>query len=195
MKLLLVSEGKNELRSGDEPGGALQIIIERLLGFTCEVEKRKASDPTIIREIGKGDGMFKRAVAWMRYAQKNHFEALVLVIDEDGFRERLRQISEAQGSLMFAIPRALGLAIKTFDAWMLADELALSKVLGVAVNRQRDMESLRYPKEDCRKLSADKLSLTEFYAQVASEANLADLEARCPIGFGPFASRVRALKG
>jgi hypothetical protein len=194
MKLLLVSEGKHELRNQGKPG-ALRILVERLLGCDCEIETRKVSDPAIIREIGKGDGMFKRAVAWMRFAMKHGFDALVLVIDEDGYRDRLQQIDEAQANTVFTLPRALGLAIKSFDAWILAHEVAMSTVLGGTVNRQRDMESLRDPKTVCEDLCTHQLSPSEFYARVAEAANLRDLESRCPRGFGPFAMRVRNLAG
>ena len=48
------------------------------------------------------------------------------------------------------LPRALGLAIKSFDAWVLADEVAMSTIVGHTVDRQRDMESLRDPKLICK---------------------------------------------
>lgn len=193
MKLLLVSEGKHELH-GDANRGALQVVVERLLGIECEIETRKVSDPAIIREVGKGDGMFKRAVAWMRFAMNHGFDAIVLVIDEDGFRDRLKQIDDAQATSVFEIPRALGLAIRTFDAWILADEVAMAKVLGAPVKRQPEMESIRDPKEVCRSLCENQMSLSEFYSLVLEAANIAELETRCAKGFAPFAKRVRSLR-
>jgi hypothetical protein len=192
MRLLLVSEGKNELRTTGERG-ALQILVERLINRECEIVTRKVSDPAIATERGKGDGMFKRFVAWMRYAARVGFDGLVLVIDEDGDSSRLRQTDDAQAATVVALPRALGLAIQSFDAWILADEVAVSAVLEITVGRQRDMESNRDPKSDCQRLCEGKFGLSDFYAQVAEVANLPDIVSRCPKGFAPFARRLRAL--
>jgi hypothetical protein len=193
MKILLVSEGKHEIQTGGERG-ALQVLVERLLECECEIETRKVSDPAIIREVGKGDGMFKRAVAWMRFAMNHDFDAIVLVIDEDGFRDRLKQIDDAQVTTVFEIPRALGVAIRSFDAWILADEVAMASALGAPVNRQPDMESIRDPKEVCRSLCERHMSLSAFYSLVLTAVNITDLETRCAKGFAPFATRVRSLR-
>ena len=194
MKLLLVSEGKHELRDLAQRG-ALRVFVERLLPSpACEIETRKVSDPAIIVEKGKGNGMLKRFIAWLKYAAKHQFDAIVLVIDEDGDTDRLKAIEDAQLSTLVPIQRALGLAIRSFDAWILADETAMTSVLGIPIGRQRDMETILDPKQLCRKLCADKFSLTDFYAKVAEIAILADLESRLPRGFAPFANRVRALK-
>ena len=193
MKLLLVSEGKHELRGNGERG-ALQIVVERMLEApACEIETRKVSDPAIIVDKGKGEGMLKRFVAWMRYAARNGFDAIALVIDEDGDQSRLKQVEEAQDSTIVSIPRAIGLAIRSFDAWILADEMAMSNVLGAEIGRQPEMENIRDPKEVCRLLCSKHFSLSEFYALVLDRADLADLASRCPKGFAPFASRVRGL--
>jgi hypothetical protein len=145
---------------------------------------------------GKADGYEKRALAWIRYAENEGFEALVLVIDEDGYRERQLQLAKAQEDMRLALPRALGVAIRTFDAWILADEVALTQVLRGAIGRQRSPEAIAEPKLVCRQLresSEAEMSASEFYAAVANVARLDVLESRCPRGFGEFAERVRAL--
>lgn len=192
MKLLLVSEGKHELGVAGERG-ALQILVERLLECDCQIITRKVSDPTVITEKGKGEGMFKRFVAWVKHAARSGFDAIVLLIDEDGDLNRQRQIEDAQSSTLVPFPRALGLAIRSFDAWILADQVAMSTVLGRNVDRQPDMESLRDPKSVCDSICDRQFALSEFYALVANAANLAELESRCAEGFAPFAARVRNL--
>jgi hypothetical protein len=79
---------------------------------------------------------------------------------------------------------------------MLADEKALSVVLGKNVQRQPAPESISDPKASCRYLrdEADvELGLREMYLSIASELDIALLEARCPKGFSPFAGRIREL--
>ena len=132
----------------------------------------------------------------MREAQKRGFDGIVLVIDEDGQSERRQQIDEAQDYSGTAIPRALGVAIRTFDAWMLTDEKALSKVFGITIRRQPDPEKITDPKkgiDELRDASMVDMRRGELYARIASEAAMESIETRCSKGFAPFAKRVREL--
>jgi hypothetical protein len=120
----------------------------------------------------------------------------VLVIDEDGHAERASELSAAQQYAGAAFPRAFGIAIRTFDAWMLADERALTTVLGCPIDRPPAPESLTNPKQYCKRLleaTGGQLSQSEMYAKLAEVIDLAMLEDRCPKGFAPFAARVRQL--
>ena len=197
MKLLVVSEGDHELGKHDVRG-ALLILSERLLDRDLEIISEKVSSTLVARHMlkGKGGGYTKRVIAWMAYARRAGFDALILVVDQDGDQERERQLNDAQSDDRIAFPRAIGVAIKRFDAWMLADEKALTRVLGVTVNRQPNPETLGDPKQTCADLRDDHgadISQTEMYSHVAKIADLATLKNRCPKGFGVFASRVRQL--
>lgn len=187
MKVLLVSEGKHEL------GGALETLVRRLLPRELYFDHDQVSRADIHTHRGKGQGFFKRAVRWLFEARKRGYEALVLVVDEDGRAERVKEISAAQQYGGVALPRAMGIAIRTFDAWMLADERALTFVLKYQVHRQPEPETISDPKRMCADLCGSRLSQTEMYAQLATVIVLSTLEQRCPLGFGPFAAKVRAL--
>jgi hypothetical protein len=190
MKVLVVSEGPNEL------GGALQNLVRRLGMKEGELETDRVSLPSVHAHHGKGKGYFKRAVRWMLEAEKRGFEALILVIDQDGRPERTRELDDAQGFTGTAIHRALGVAIRTFDAWMLADERALTQVLEIPISRQSDPEAITDAKGVCNRLldeSDRSITPTAMYAAIANETDLGLLETRCPRGFGVFAGRVRAL--
>ena len=144
----------------------------------------------------KGRGFFKRAVRWLKEAEDREADALILLIDEDGRPETITEIRDAQGYHESQLARALGVAIRTFDAWMLADERALSEVLGCTVNRQPDPETIHEPKETCKELLADsdkQISQREMYAQVAAKIDMGVLCARCRSGFEPFAAHVRSV--
>lgn len=192
MKVLLVCEGKHEA------SGALQNLVYRLMNRKFEITTDRVSRSDIHTHRGKGKGFFKRGVRWILEAEKRGFDALILVIDEDGCSQRVREIAKAQENTLAAIPRALGVAIRTFDAWMLADESALTCVLGFQVNRQRNPETIPDPKAVCRRLLKKRddgltMKLREMYAAVCDAANLDTLQSRCPKGFAPFAERVKEI--
>ncbi len=190
MRALLVSEGKHE------EGGALETMVRRVATVPLELTFRRSNDSHVRTHRGKGAGMFKRALAWMREAQNEGYDAMILVIDEDGHRERRGQFDEAQDSEYFSVKRALGIAVRTFDAWMIADEKALSTVVGANIDRQSDPERNTRPKATCEGILAahdDPMGQTELYAALAEVINIDLLKGRCSKGFAPFASRVRGL--
>jgi hypothetical protein len=200
MRVLVVSEGRHELgRHADgrqqEPG-ALENLIRRLGGDQAEFAFDKVSSNAIHVFNGKGAGFFKRAVGWLKEAQKRNVDALILLIDQDGERNRSEQIRSAQECRLLDLPRAVGVAIRTFDAWMLADERALTEVLGCMVSRQPDPETIRDPKGACAGLLANgrnQMAQSEMYARIARRIDIDLLSSRCPMGFGLFARYVRQV--
>ena len=190
MRVLVVAEGKHELY------GALGNLLEKLGGDGSSFDYDRVSNNTIHAFHGIGNGYFKRALRWLKEAEKKGADALILLIDEDGKRERIEQIQEAQDSLLSQLPRAMGVAIRMFDAWMLADEKALTEVLGDNINRQSNPETIRKPKQVCAKLLEDsqiQISQSEMYARVSCKINIDILCDRCQSGFSPFATNVRNI--
>jgi len=178
--------------------GSLVLLVERLLGCEIEVSVDRFRNPDLLVDAGIGGRLQKRILAWLREAEVRGFDALVLVIDEDGDRERVKLVSRAQeDASIFSLPRAFGVAIRTFDAWMLADEKALSRILGFTVKRFATPERIKDPKKKIeallKKAGPDAPGLSALYAQLAGRVELKDLETRCPKGFAPFAERVRAV--
>jgi len=142
MKVLIVGEGASEL------AGALSTLVTRLASAELEIHQDKVSQSGIHVHHGKGGGCFKRAVRWMIEAEKRGFDAVVLIIDQDGRPERAKEFTEAQEYTRISIRRALGVAVKTFDTWMIADEAALTTVLDFPVNRQPDPEAILLLEDD-----------------------------------------------
>jgi len=192
MRVLIVAEGTHERE------GALPELVRRLNPMVRELQCEDANWEGLPAFHGTGGGFYKRALRWLLYAKRNGFDALVLVIDQDGEPIRMRQINQAQDCVGVSdIPRALGVAIRSFDAWMLADHEALSRVLEIAVQTQRKPEGIKRPKDVCESLRDDSLKdlpLREMYEAVARLVDLDMLRKRCPLGFEPFAERVEALK-
>jgi hypothetical protein len=201
MKVLLVSDGKHELGShhgGQFSPGALQILVKRALSLWCEF----VSIPVraVPRVHGRGGGLYRKVVRCLLDARQKHgCEALVFVVDEDGDARRGPQLDQAQefrDHRTADVRRAVGLAIRSFDAWMLADERALSDALGRTVLRFAAPEQIRDPKSDCETLCATSSvgGASVFYAAVAAKLDFAQLCERCPKGFGTFARRLEQIK-
>ena len=174
------------------------MLVRRLLARSAQFECERVSSARVRthQKPGREGGYVKRILAWIRYATNRNFDAIVLVVDEDGQRKRIDEFNLAQSDERVALPRAIGVAIRTFDAWMLADERALSNCLGDPVNRQRNPETIRNPKQVCVEILKERsklISQSELYAAVAADLDLQALERRCPAGFAPFAARVRCL--
>lgn len=201
MRILLVSEGKHERgmvpeRTTDRDPGALTILVRRMLSQDVSIEEDRLARDDLPRHRGSKQGFYKKAMRWMWEAERRACDAVVLVVDEDGRKETIREIDQAQDDAFSPLKRALGVAIRTFDAWMLADEQALTKVLQHTVLRQRDPEENADPKATCRQLfekSPTAMTPTQMYAQTAAQADLDILAERCPRGFAPFRDRVARL--
>ncbi len=195
MKVLLVSEGHHELGK-DQETGALEFFVRGIYEGSLQCDLAKVSRKDIHAHHGKGRGYFKRAIRWMLEAKKKGYDALILVIDQDNQPDRIQQFTDAQETDDLLFRRALGVAIRTFDAWILADERALSQILKDTISQQSRPEAIRDAKERCAQLHTNSkvaLSQSEFYAAVAAEAKIDTLEEQCPKGFAPFAERVRSL--
>jgi len=195
MKLLVVSEGKHEL-DADSETGALVELLRRMIPTEFSCERRKVSD-RVVQQValqGKSANYEKRLLQWLRYAEREGFDGLALVVDEDGETGRRKGIKNAQSQMaLTSLPRAFGLAVRSFDAWMLADEKALSDVLGKKIDRSKNPEKISDPKRECKTLldTCDNLfSQTDFYAQIAKSADLDCIAKRCPQGFVPFRTAV-----
>jgi hypothetical protein len=197
MNILVVSEGKDELGT-DVDSSALVALVRRKLGDGPRFSLEPVSNQKfrIHKPRGKAAAYEKRALACLRFAEREGFDALILVIDEDGQKERRTGIENAQKHAKYQLPRAMGIAIRTFDTWMLADEVALSTVLNTNVQRQKQPETIKNPKKQCQTILSDTgpdFGLSEFYRRLVAKIDLDKLSDRCREGFAPFRGRVEAL--
>jgi len=104
----------------------------------------------------------------------------VVLVDADGENGRRAMISGWVAGL--SLDLAIGVAAQEFEAWLIADVVAVSRVLGVAVQQPPDPESMK-PREAKKWLSdrieevgADSRSVR---MQVASELDLDRLKGVC----------------
>ena len=191
MRVLVVVEGKHER------DGAVSALIQRLRPDLTDLQFDRLANSDIHVHHGKGRGYEKKAIRWILEAHRRGFEAMILLVDRDKVAERTIEITNAQNNTaVCALRRALGVAIESFDAWILADEKALSIVLAKTVQTQSEPETLADPKDHFTKLLAT-LGLAsggaEWYARIAQDLDISRLETRCSQGFGVFADRLRKM--
>ncbi|MDZ4780541.1 MAG: DUF4276 family protein [Planctomycetia bacterium] len=164
------------------------------LDVTCR--PLRDSEVRVHAPVGKYQGFTRRFLGWLSFAEENNFELLIALIDEDDERQRHNEVELAQASDVFSVRRAFGVAVQAFDAWMLADEKAISKVLGTVIPKIGSPERHRNPKArflEVREQSEVRESARELYRQIAKELDVDSLALACPKGFKPFADRLRRL--
>ena len=100
------------------------------------------------------------------------------------------------------LPCAVGAAVETFDAWMIADPEAVEAAGGDKKRCHPSPEALdgpeqggNHPKCYAKAAFADSNGLSERYARVAATARIDHLERCCPEGFAPVACEVRERIG
>ena len=208
VRVLLVSEGRHELADcpdgyvPDEALPPLAILVRRMTGMAGTVRfccRRGKS----IRNVHRGkmsSGWGKKVYSAMWCAtngmEGETFDAVVVVVDRDGPRNAERLAEMQQGRNVYGdsrCPCALGVAVEAFDAWMIADPQGIAAAGGDATKTHANPEETRQPKDAADAIFGTRggTGLGPKYAVVAQNANLANLEERCPQGFAPFAAEVK----
>jgi hypothetical protein len=202
--VLLLSEGKHEGLDNPEACQALQALVARVLPDWTQFVWRDIHDlPRGNPAPGQGGGHLRVALRAMQEAVRMKTLAVVCVTDADGRHERIEEFDRAQEHPHFTIPRALGLAVEAFDAWMLADHAALSRVFEATVDPLPGPETFtggkgrpNHPKVFFRELMRRHnwgRSTADCYEAVCACADLDLMAERCPLGFAPFLKRLRQL--
>ncbi len=136
----------------------------------------------------RGYGFIKELPSLVKRLEDDRVDVLVAVVDTDDTRinERLSAMREAIDDCQLTpISFATGLAVRSVEAWLLADEQAIGMALGgVAVNRQPDPERIDNPKVHLQRLISDLTGGVEFsveaYAdEIAGHTDLRVLRNRC----------------
>ncbi|MDY7010775.1 MAG: DUF4276 family protein [Planctomycetota bacterium] len=205
-QVLVFGDGRHEL--GDrldqsltpDQLPALPRLVHRLLKeptgttYTCRYSK------DVPRIHGRRHRYAKKAIWAIVEASRNDFDAVVIVIDRDRRveKETIQPLREGRDSCSISgkIPCAVGCAVETFDAWMIADGNAIKHAGGVG--NHKNPESLygkegkgKHPKDIAANIFDGKRGLSKKYAIVAENVDLLSLEKTCPKGFKPFANDVR----
>ncbi len=138
--------------------------------------------------------------------------AVIVVVDRDGTTPGLRLAAlsagrahaEKEGEAL-AAKTALGVAVETVEAWLLADETALNAALDphppaatMPSPEQLDgpARSEKHPKTLLHsRMERSRREVPWPYDAIAEHVRLDVLAARCPEGFAPFAAEVKERGG
>jgi len=185
---------------------ALPRLVHRLLDEPEGAEYKVGLFRQVAHNRGKGKAPEKKAKAAVLLAKQGGYHAVVIVRDRDRKRtaDRLDPIKQKRESVLGScLPAcAIGLAVETFDAWMIADGKAVGAAGGDAARSHPSPESLDqeegtggHPKDRAIELFGSSRALTAAYADIAAHVDLDLLEKLCPKGFAPFAEEVRERIG
>jgi hypothetical protein len=208
-RVLVFGEGKHELagRLGEaltaEELPVLPTLVHRLLGEPGDVtyECRRWKD--IKHVAGRGHKLARKVKRAILQATAQEFGAAVILIDRDrnDDAEMVAPLREGRDSMpdAFAPACAVGVAVETFDAWMIADPNAAAIAGGDKSQCHASPENLdgkegtgNHPKDRAADVFGGSGGLGEKYKQTAMNIRLEHLEKCCPKGFKPFADEVRS---
>jgi len=220
LRILLIGDGRHELGSRlDEPLvprdlPPLGILVHRLLGKpenASFVSRRfrdigQARVTSVVRTVqdAKISAFARKAAQGIAKARAEGFDAVVILIDRDRRTnaETIDCLSQGRDSVTQKMPSprcAVGVAIETFDAWMIVDGAAIGDAGGDASHSFPEAEGLdgdeqsgRHPKTKAAQIFGSGEGLGDKYAAVAKHVRLDLLSKLCDKGFAPFAREVQA---
>jgi hypothetical protein len=211
ISILLVAEGPHELgRSGEEfaPADApppLAILVRRLTNAAGNVRFLCRQSKSVLNmHRGKMmSRMGKKVYSAMWFARHGHSEkmdAVVFLSDRDGptNKSRLREMREGRDDPgATPVPCAVGVAVETFDAWMIAEAGGIRAAGGDPAKAQPAPEKTKNPKDVADAIFGTEggTGLGAKYAIIAENVDLELLAQACPEGFAPFAEEVRQRIG
>jgi hypothetical protein len=194
--------------------GVVTILVRRLL--EGKLNREIAESEIVTRALPRVN---RRSTAQSGYEYKvrdaiveariSKCSAVVIVVDRDSTRPGLRLTALAAGRVLadqqgeaLAGKTALGVAVETVETWLLADETALNAALDprppAATTPSPELldgaaGSPKHPKTQLRSLlNRGRREVAWPYDEIAEQARLDALAARCPLGFAPFAAEVKA---
>jgi hypothetical protein len=192
--------------------GALHTLIRRELksiGLDCNfVQRHPTNQESGIYTRRTGHSILQPkylaqvVIAW----KPEEVDTIVIVVDADNvLSERQRSLKKAldviRNNHLDADEKEIsdrstsGLAIKNFEAWLLADTQTVSQILGVKMEELSDLEDLENTKEILEKAIAKSTYLAEDTTNqrslqirwnLASKIDLAVIKTICPIGYSAF---------
>jgi dihydrofolate reductase len=217
-RILILGEGATELRApGERWAGCARILLSRLFGgppasllsFDEQVLSRFRRDLDLLDSEPRVRGEDAQARIGRTLAARD-FHGLVLLRDNDQSARRPhgdrrtaieRGFAEAHAR-GHGIPAVLALAVECIEAWALADPDAWRRAFGRVPKLPSDPEALwgnardpasNHPKCVLRRCldEVGRTSMGNAVSQLLAHASLAQVAARCPVGFGRFVLDLR----
>lgn len=202
-KVFVLGDGADEVGHdwknmlGPDKLPALPRLVHRILGEPSGVEYQCGRFCFIHHGRGKGDTAAKKVIAAVTIARLKEFHAVVVLVDRDRAKpaEKLGPLVAGQkrAGETGGPPCAVGAAVETFDAWMIADADAVDRADGDHEHCARHPEKLagkeytgQHPKDVAEQILGSREGLGAKYAIIAAHVDMVQLCRTCPEGFAPF---------
>lgn len=205
MKLLVLSEGSRDVGGADSAyEGAVRVLSRRVLEERegRDVAEHEISAARLPRPHTSTKGPAARLRLALAEMRAFGCDSLAIVTDADGSTERLaawtaerKAVAQQHGEL----PVAIGVAVQTVEAWLLADETAMNALSPVPLcSALPSPESIWGPARTASHpktileghLKSAQTRVEAPYDAIASRARLKHVEDRCP-SFAKYASELR----
>ena len=202
--LWLSDEGSGgDAQDEREPRGVVPILVLRSLREASQQDVPVERHTRYLRRL-HGRSFARKIKVAMVDAVRMGADGVVIVVDRGGQKNRARLDEMRRGKENaeedgVRVPAALGIAIEELEAWLLADEQAIARVLGVQVKGPHpDPESIGDPKARLKQeyhADSSRREDWERHEAVAEALSLDVLRKRCPKGFEPLRAEVAQALG
>jgi hypothetical protein len=206
MKIRFIGEGVSDV-GGERCTGIVPVLTRNVLAAKLGRAPAMEHDTAPLPRF-HGKGYAAKAQVAITEAHRQGLDGVAIAVDRDGRRgtERLKLLRQGRdaATAKAAMPAAVGVAIETIEAWLLADEPAIGRALRFEKPPPcgPDPESLDgkpstddHPKVRLAHhlaMDADRARANQARLEaIAEEADVAEIERRCVKGFKPFAEEVR----
>jgi len=154
-------------------------VIEALIG------KIFPKNNCLCRPTGGKQKLMQKFPGYLEEFRYSDVKKALIIRDKDSqcAKELIARVHEKQKNRSYPFPIKFCLIKEEMEAWLLADENAISQVVGENVSRtNEDLENIKNPKEKLQKiLSESNTNFTpETLRKIAEAADLKKIEYRCP---------------
>jgi hypothetical protein len=154
----------------------LKELLPKWLGADCQIESRA---------WGTNGGVTRKFCISLDEFKYLGIDKAFVVRDSDGKDPSLliadlrRRVEKRQ----YPFPVNFIVIVQELEAWLLADESAISKVISRPVRRQPDpIEDIASPKESLKRILSPELVYTrEVARRIAAVADIGRMADRCPV--------------
>ncbi len=197
--------GEDESRPHRPEIGVVPILLHTLCGSPSRMFVKRYG-----RRFMQSKGSLKQKVRFAKRQAKYNAGtvAAVFAVDSDGdLRKTATDLTKGRAMESGDFPMAIGIAHPCIESWLLADAEAIKRGLDLPGDPEvpEEPEKLPAPRRDRSTNpktvlkqaagSRKELSTVEKDKIAAAMRDMARVEQRCPLGFGPFADEVRQYIG